>query len=39
MRLSSKGRVAIVAMIDLALREHSSPVSWPSIGARPGVSR
>ena len=28
MRLTTKGRFAVTAMIDLALREHTGPVSY-----------
>ena len=30
MRLTTKGRFAVTAMIDLALREHSGPVALAS---------
>ncbi len=38
MRLSTKGRFAISAMIDVALREKSGPVSLADIAARQQVS-
>ena len=38
MRISSKGRLAVNAMIDLALREPSGPVALGTIGARQRVS-
>jgi len=38
MRMSTKGRYAVNAMIDLALRQSSGPVALAAIGARQGVS-
>ena len=38
MRMSTKGRFAVNAMIDLALREHAGPVALATIGARQQVS-
>jgi Rrf2 family iron-sulfur cluster assembly transcriptional regulator len=38
MRMSTKGRYAVNAMIDLALRQHAGPVALAAIGARQGVS-
>ena len=38
MRISSKCRFAVNAMIDLALRESSGPVALSTIGERQGVS-
>ena len=38
MRLSTKSRFAVNAMIDLALRESSGPVALASIAARQGIS-
>ena len=38
MRMSTKGRYAVNAMIDLALRESAGPVALAAIGARQGVS-
>ena len=38
MRMSTKGRYAVNAMIDLALRQHTGPVALAAIGARQGVS-
>lgn len=38
MRMSTKGRVAVNAMIDLALRERSGPVALATIARRQGVS-
>lgn len=38
MRISSKGRLAVNAMIDLALRESAGPVALGTIGARQRVS-
>jgi Rrf2 family transcriptional regulator, iron-sulfur cluster assembly transcription factor len=37
-QISSKGRIAVNAMIDLALRNHAGPVALASIGARQQVS-
>ena len=38
MRLSTKSRFAVTAMIDLALREHAGPVSLTDIGVRHKIS-
>ena len=38
MRLSTKSRFAVNAMIDLALRESAGPVALASIAARQGIS-
>jgi len=38
MRMSTKGRYAVNAMIDLALRQSAGPVALAAIGARRGVS-
>ncbi len=38
MRMSTKGRYAVNAMIDLALRQSSGPVALAAIGTRQGVS-
>ena len=38
MRISTKGRFAVNAMIDLALREAAGPVALASIGERQGIS-
>lgn len=38
MRLSTKGRFAVTAMIDIALREHVGPVSLSDIGERHQIS-
>ena len=38
MRLSTKGRYAVVAMIDVALRAHAGPVALATISARQQVS-
>ncbi len=38
MRMSTKSRFALQAMIDLALRERSGPVALAQIAARQGVS-
>lgn len=38
MRMSTKGRVAVNAMIDLALRERSGPIALATIARRQGVS-
>jgi Rrf2 family transcriptional regulator, iron-sulfur cluster assembly transcription factor len=38
MRMSTKGRYAVNAMIDLALRQAAGPVALAAIGARQGVS-
>jgi Rrf2 family iron-sulfur cluster assembly transcriptional regulator len=38
MRLTTKGRFAVTAMIDLALRENSGPVALAAISARQQIS-
>ena len=38
MRLTTKGRFAVTAMIDLGLREHSGPVALAAISARQQIS-
>jgi Rrf2 family iron-sulfur cluster assembly transcriptional regulator len=38
MRLSTKSRFAVTAMIDIALRDHAGPVSLADIGARHQIS-
>lgn len=38
MRLTTKGRFAVTAMIDLALREHAGPVALAAISARQHIS-
>jgi Rrf2 family transcriptional regulator, iron-sulfur cluster assembly transcription factor len=38
MRLTTKGRFAVTAMIDLALREHAGPVALTAISARQKIS-
>ena len=38
MRLTTKGRFAVTAMLDLALREHHGPVTLAGIGQRQSVS-
>ncbi len=38
MRLTTKGRFAVTAMIDLALREHSGPVALAAISSRQQIS-
>ena len=38
MRLTTKGRFAVTAMIDLALRENTSPVALAAISARQQIS-
>lgn len=38
MRLTTKGRFAVTAMIDLALREHAGPVALAGISARQAIS-
>ena len=38
MRLTTKGRFAVTAMIDLALREHSGPVALAAISPRQQIS-
>ena len=38
MRLTTKGRFAVTAMIDLALRHHSGPVTLAAISQRQEIS-
>ncbi|HOL37646.1 MAG: Rrf2 family transcriptional regulator [Proteobacteria bacterium] len=38
MRMSTKGRIAVNAVVDLALREHAGPVTLASIGERQHTS-
>src|SRR5690606_14378765 len=38
MRLTTKGRFAVTAMIDLALRQHSGPVTLSAISQRQNIS-
>jgi Rrf2 family iron-sulfur cluster assembly transcriptional regulator len=38
MRLTTKGRFAVTAMMDLALRERETPVSLLSVSERQGIS-
>ena len=38
MRLTTKGRFAVTAMIDLALREHTGPVALAALSARQQIS-
>ncbi|MEO6362523.1 MAG: Rrf2 family transcriptional regulator, partial [Caldimonas sp.] len=38
MRLTTKGRFAVTAMIDLALRENSGPVALAAISGRQQIS-
>jgi Rrf2 family transcriptional regulator, iron-sulfur cluster assembly transcription factor len=38
MRLTTKGRFAVTAMIDLALREHAGPVTLSGISGRQSIS-
>ena len=38
MRLTTKGRFAVTAMIDLALRQHSGPVTLSSISQQQNIS-
>lgn len=38
MRLSTKGRYAVTAMMDLALREHHGPVTLADISGNQGIS-
>ena len=38
MRLTTKGRYAVTAMLDLALHEHFGPVSLTDISRRQGIS-
>ena len=38
MRLTTKGRFAVTAMLDLALRNKQAPVTLAGIGVRQGIS-
>lgn len=38
MRLTTRGKLAVTALTDLALRSHGQPVALPSISARQGIS-
>ena len=38
MRLTTKGRFAVTAMLDLALRHHQGPVTLAGIGVRQSIS-
>lgn len=38
MRLTTKGRFAVTAMIDLALRQHEGPVTLAGISERQNIS-
>ncbi|SDL94214.1 transcriptional regulator, BadM/Rrf2 family [Oryzisolibacter propanilivorax] len=38
MRLTTRGKLAVTAITDLALRSHGQPVALPSISARQGIS-
>jgi Rrf2 family transcriptional regulator, iron-sulfur cluster assembly transcription factor len=38
MRLTTKGRFAVTAMLDLALRQKQAPVTLAGIGVRQGIS-
>ncbi len=38
MRLTTKGRYAVTAMLDLALRDHSGPIALADISRRQGIS-
>jgi Rrf2 family iron-sulfur cluster assembly transcriptional regulator len=38
MRLTTKGRFAVTAMVDLALREHAGPVTLSGISGRQSIS-
>jgi Rrf2 family iron-sulfur cluster assembly transcriptional regulator len=38
MRLTTKGRFAVTAMVDLALREHAGPVTLSGISGRQAIS-
>ncbi len=38
MRLTTKGRFAVTAMIDLAMRQHQGPVTLAGISQRQGIS-
>ena len=38
MRLTTKGRFAVTAMIDLAMRQHSGPVTLAAISQRQNIS-
>ena len=39
MRLTTRGRYAVTAMLDVALHEHGGPVSVAAIALRQGISR
>lgn len=39
MRLTTRGRYAVTAMLDVALHEHAGPVSVAGIALRQGISR
>lgn len=38
MRLTTRGKMAVTAVTDLALRSHGGPVALPAISARQGIS-
>ena len=38
MRLTTRGKLAVTAVTDLALRSHGQPVALPTISARQGIS-
>lgn len=38
MRLTTRGKLAVTAVTDLALRSHGRPIALPSISARQGIS-
>lgn len=38
MRLTTRGKMAVTAVTDLALRSHGGPVALPGISARQGIS-
>ncbi len=38
MRLTTRGKMAVTAITDLALRSHGGPVALPSISTRQGIS-
>jgi len=38
MKLTSKGRYAVTAMLDVALQEHTGPVPLAEISERQGIS-
>mgnify|MGYP002780937280 CR=1 FL=1 len=38
MRLTTKGRLAVTAMIDLAMRQHNGPVTLAGISQRQRIS-